>query len=273
LATAARIAAAALAALLVAAAEQAVMHPAEQTTAAALSVAALLVAARIAAGIAARVGTARRSSAARRRFTRRGSAAGRFSRTASRFATLVAATSGFARLATAVAAAVVQAQHAIQELETEALATQAYADYKRSKNHVPFHRATSPLLELRIACTLFWHNTSRSLGRFFRCGRDDKPASCFSRTLERLVGVFGVAVSGRGLGGVGTSSSHGLLRQDRSSQSLTRKVRSGCPDAPSYVPVWARDPRQVTARVSARWQTPLEQPEVFFSEWFTTTIA
>ena len=56
-------------------------------------------------------------------------------------------------LATAVAAAVVQAEHAIQELETEALAAQAYADYKRSKNHVPFHRATSPLLELRIA----WH--------------------------------------------------------------------------------------------------------------------
>jgi hypothetical protein len=57
-------------------------------------------------------------------------------------------------LATAVAAAVVQADHAIQELETEALAAQAYADYERSKNHVPFHRATSPLLELRIACTL-----------------------------------------------------------------------------------------------------------------------
>src|SRR5207253_4578120 len=48
-------------------------------------------------------------------------------------------------LATAIAAAVIQAKHAFQELETEALAAQAYADYQRTKHHVPSHRATSPL--------------------------------------------------------------------------------------------------------------------------------
>ena len=37
------------------------------------------------------------------------------------------------------------AEHAIQKLEAEALATQAYANNERSENHVPFHRPTSPL--------------------------------------------------------------------------------------------------------------------------------
>jgi len=47
-------------------------------------------------------------------------------------------------LATTVAAAVIQAQHAVQELEAEALARQAYADYQRADKHVPSHRASSP---------------------------------------------------------------------------------------------------------------------------------
>ena len=94
---AATVVAAALAASLVAA-EQAVVQTAKQT-AAAFVAAALLLAARITGG-----------RTARRGFTAiRGSTAGRFRRTAGRFATLIAATSGFARLATAVAAAVVQA--------------------------------------------------------------------------------------------------------------------------------------------------------------------
>jgi hypothetical protein len=127
----------------VATTEQAVVHSAEQ--AAAVTLAAALLAALVAAVVTGRGATAGR-------FARRLITAG-FLRATARFATLIAAAGRFTRLAAAVAAAVVQAQHAIQELETVALAAQAYADYKRSKNHVPFHRATSPLLELRIA----WH--------------------------------------------------------------------------------------------------------------------
>jgi hypothetical protein len=63
------------------------------------------------------------------RFTSRLLTAARGS-TTSRFTTFVATTSGFARgLAAAVAPAVIQAEHAIQELKTKALAAKAYADY------------------------------------------------------------------------------------------------------------------------------------------------
>ncbi|MDZ4817669.1 MAG: hypothetical protein SGJ20_01710 [Planctomycetota bacterium] len=47
--------------------------------------------------------------------------------------------------ATAVATMAIQADHAVQELEPEALATQTHAEYQRAENNVPFHRETSPL--------------------------------------------------------------------------------------------------------------------------------
>jgi hypothetical protein len=145
----------------VTAAEQAVVQTTEQATAMTL-VAAVLLAATTAR--VARRGTTARSFSR----TSTGRLASRFG-TAAGLATLVAAARRLTRVATAVAAAVVQAKHAIQELETEALAAQAYADYKRTKDHVPFHRATSPLLELRIA----WHPDSRAMTRlsFARFGR------------------------------------------------------------------------------------------------------
>jgi hypothetical protein len=55
-----------------------------------------------------------------------------------------------AALLAAASAVAIQAQHAIQELESEALTAQAYANYKRSKKHVQFHRATSPFLGPRV---------------------------------------------------------------------------------------------------------------------------
>jgi hypothetical protein len=184
-AVATAVAAAFVAALLVAAAEQAAVQTAQQT-AAALLPAAVFVAARI---------TARSRAARRGGFATAGrrSSAGHFRRTAGRFATLVAATSGFARLATAVAAAVVQAQHAIQELETEALAAQANADYKRSKEHVPFHRATSPLLELRIACFLGRPGMSRPRRLCFAVGRRQQTEGRLATHARADLGVFGVA--------------------------------------------------------------------------------
>ncbi len=51
-------------------------------------------------------------------------------------------------LATAVAAVAIQAHHAVQELKSEALSAEAYADYQRAEKQVPFHRATSPCNEV-----------------------------------------------------------------------------------------------------------------------------
>jgi hypothetical protein len=72
---------------------------------------------------------------------RRGGAGGLASRRTGRRRTRLLTT---LRLATTVAAIAIQAQHAIQELEAEALARKAYADYQRAEKHVPSHRATSP---------------------------------------------------------------------------------------------------------------------------------
>jgi hypothetical protein len=105
---------------------------------------------------AARLGSSRTTTARSSRFAGRGgssAATGRFGRGGTgRFATFVATARRFGGGATAVAAAVIQAKHAFQKSRVETLAAKAYADYQRSKKHVPFHRATSPLtMELRIS--------------------------------------------------------------------------------------------------------------------------
>ncbi len=91
---------------------------------------------------AARRLAARLLLAARRLAARLLLAASRF--TASRLLTAgrLAATC-FAALS--LTAAITPAQHAVQEVEPEALATQTHADNECSYKHVPFHRATSPL--------------------------------------------------------------------------------------------------------------------------------
>jgi hypothetical protein len=99
------------------------VQTAKQSATAAL-LAAVLLAAAIAAVIARR-GT----STSRLASGRTGRLAASLFRATAGFAALIAAAGRLARLATAVAAAVVQAEHAVQELEAEALATQAYADY------------------------------------------------------------------------------------------------------------------------------------------------
>jgi hypothetical protein len=100
----------------VTATEQAVVQAAEQAAAAMLLAAVLLAAAVVARRTAGRLSTTGRLATG-------------YIGAAARFATLVAAAGRLASIATAVAPAVVQAKHAIQELEAEALAAQAYADY------------------------------------------------------------------------------------------------------------------------------------------------
>jgi hypothetical protein len=111
-------------------------QPVNQPFAAALALAAVP----LAAGLFAAAGSSRAGRFARSFAGRLGIAAARLS-----VATggLSVAASGFGTAATATA--VLQAQHAIQKFKTEALGTQGGADNQRSNNHVPFHRATSPL--------------------------------------------------------------------------------------------------------------------------------
>lgn len=85
-------------------------------------------------------------------------------------ASVFCGTTGFfaaLRLAAAVAAAVADAEHTVEQLEPIALANQAHAKHERSKNQFQFHRATSPFRVEPASCAHpqdSWKNRLSSLG-------------------------------------------------------------------------------------------------------------
>jgi hypothetical protein len=114
------------------------------------------------------------------------------------------------------------------------LGTQAGADDQRSKIHLPFHRVTSPIT-----------GNYRTNAHFsvWRAEVAQIQAGC--RMVGLVVGSRRIAVRPRRPGGSTAvlracrfsghtgecgeaCSSHGSMRQNQSSQSLTRSIRSSC---------------------------------------------
>ena len=125
------------------------------------------------------------------------------------------------------------------------------------KTHVPFHRATSPLrwncgwrLPLRQG-----HASLTALARP-SSWRDFRLAGSSGMVPGRLVGGYAGCYARWGKVGRNQQFTR-FVAQNRSSQSLTRKVRSGCPDAPFVVPGGTRSSGDNTYRIGLLSEEPL----------------